>query len=151
MRSGGRGGLFYGHCLDPHDPGSVPIHTESGRFRPDQSDLDGSVRVRRVSTFFTVNTIDNPLVLGDDLLEPDNLLKIRGVCLASQTLYLEKLCRSCGPIHTLIVCRHRRDANRFHNPCVSQGGRAANQWVLPHRFENPLPLVARLCQKLNDP
>ena len=27
-----------------------------------------------------------------------------------------------------------------------QGGRAANQWVLPHRFENSLPLVARLCQ-----
>ena len=22
---------------------------------------------------------------------------------------------------------------------------------VPHRFENPLPLVARLCQKLNDP
>ena len=34
---------------------------------------------------------------------------------------------------------------------ATQGGRAANQWVLPHRFENPLPLVARLCQKLNDP
>ena len=33
----------------------------------------------------------------------------------------------------------------------SQGGRAANQRVLWHRFENPLPLVARLCQKLNDP
>ena len=33
---------------------------------------------------------------------------------------------------------------------VTQGGRAANQTVLPHPVENPLPLVANLWQKLND-
>jgi len=31
-----------------------------------------------------------------------------------------------------------------------QGGKAANQWVLLHHCKNPLPLVAGLCEKLQD-